>query len=381
MADLDYLRKQIDSVDEKLTGLLEERLDIVTNIGKYKMENNLPVIDTKRSGAVVGKAVERLKNENYSGEITEIFSNIISVSEDMQKRLNTINSNGRYIESVINSSKPSKINDSDIKIVYQGTQGSFAQMALYDFFGEDKKNVENLETFEEVFEQVCSGDADYGVLPIENSQTGSIAEVYDLFRKYRAYIVGETQISIHQNLLGVKGAKLSDIKTVYSHPQAIMQCREFLKENKEIKAEEMSNTAVAAQSVAQANDPTVGAIASKTAAQVFGLEIIKENINTLSNNTTKFIIISHSPEITPDASKISLCFTLPNTPGALSAIMLVFAKHKLNMLKIESRPIQNKKFEYFFFCDIVGNINNSDVKNALNEISARTGYLEVLGNY
>lgn len=379
MANLDELREQIDKADEKLVKVLEERLDIVTNIGKYKIENNIPVVDRNRSGLVIQKAVGRLENPEYGGEITEIVSNIIHVSETMQKSLYTINSNGRYIESVINSSKPPKTEE--IKIVYQGTEGSFGQAALYEYFGKNAQNTENLETFEEVFEKVCGGEADYGVLPIENSQTGSIVEIYDLFRKYRAYIVGETELSIKQNLLGIKGAKIEDIKTVYSHPQGLLQCKEFLKEHKGIKTEELSNTAVSAKYVAQSGDKTKAAIASKIAASVFGLDILEEGINTQSDNTTKFIIISKSPEIKKDASKISLCFTLPNTPGALSQVMLIFAKNGLNMLKIESRPIKNKKFEYFFFCDIVGNLNDKTVKDALNELATCTGYMEILGNY
>ena len=381
MANLDELRVQIDAADEQLVKILEERLDIVTNIGKYKIENNMPVIDRKRSGLVVQKAVNRLKNENYSGEITAIISNIIHVSEDMQKRLYTINSNGLYIESVINASKPTKTDDENIKIVYQGTEGSFGQAALYEYFGKDKKNIENLETFEDVFEKVCSGEADYGVLPIENSQTGSIVEIYDLFRKYRAYIVGETELGIQQNLLGVKGSNIEDVTTVYSHQQGILQSKEFLKEHKKMQTVALSNTAVSAKYVAEQQDKTKAAIASKIAAEAFGLEILAENINTQANNTTKFIIISKSPEIKNEASKISLCFTLPNTPGALSQVMLVFAKNELNMLKIESRPIQNKKFEYFFFCDIAGNLNDDTVKEALNEVATCTGYMEILGNY
>ena len=380
MANLEELRKEIDAVDQQLVKLLEKRLDIVTKIGEYKIANNIPVIDRKRSGLVIEKAVGRLTDEKYSGEITEMFSNMIRISENLQRRLNFVISGSNYVDSVINASKSSKATDDGIKIVFQGTEGSFSQMALYEYFG-TQKEIEAAAEFEDVFAKVSSGEADYGVLPIENSHTGSIVEVYDLFRKYRAYIVGEVEIPIRHNLLGVKGADISDIKTVYSHPQGIMQCREFLKQRDEINAVPMSNTAVSAKYVADENDKSKGAIASKIAAESFGLDVIKENINTAPNNTTKFVIIARNPELSSDASKISLCFTLQNVPGALSQIMLIFAKNGLNMLKIESRPIQNKKFEYFFFCDIAGNINDKSVKSALNELPACTGYLEILGNY
>ena len=376
------LRDEIDSVDEQLSALLEKRMEIVEKIGKTKLQNNLPVIHHNRAALVVEKAVDRLQSPKYNGEIAQIFTNIVGVSEEMQQKM-IINENKTQdcLYDITAFAKPRKAFSKETKVVYQGVPGSFAEAALQQYFGKNTVSAQNVEEFEDVFRSLNNKEADYGVLPIENSQTGSIADVYDLFRKYRAFIVGEINLAATQNLLGIKGAKLSDIKTVYSHQQGFLQSKEFLKKYKDIETVVMSNTAVSAQYISEQNDISKGAIASARAAEKYGLDILAEAINTDKNNTTRFIVVAQAPEIADTSSKISMSFTLPNVSGALSRILLIFAKNNLNMLKIESRPIANKNFEYFFYADISGNIKEEKVKRALSEISLSTSYFEVLGNY
>lgn len=382
MEDLNALRTQIDEVDYELSALLEKRMNIVEKIGKTKLKNNLSVIDPSRASLVVEKAVKRLQEQKFSSEIAQIFTNIISVSEEMQKEMiKKANKDHDYISDMLRSAKPKKAISKEVKVVYQGVPGSFAEAALNQYFGKDTTNKHSVEEFEDVFKALKNNEADYGILPIENSQTGSIAEVYDLFRKYRCFIVGETKVLATQNLLGIKGAKLSDIKTLYSHPQGFLQSKEFLNQHKEIETVLMSNTAISARYISEQNDITKGAIASSVAAETYNLDILEKSINTDKNNTTRFIIIAATPEIEDNSSKISMSFTLPNVSGALSRILFIFAKNDLNMLKIESRPIANKKFEYFFYADICGNINDEKVKKALNEVALATSYFELLGNY
>lgn len=382
MDALKELRSQIDEVDAELSELLEKRMEIVEKIGETKLKNNMPIIHQARASLVVEKAVERLKNQKFSGEIAKIFTNIVGVSEEMQKELiKKANKKNDYIADMLASAKQRMPISKETKVVYQGVPGSFAEAALNQYFGKNTVSAYHVEEFEDVFQALNNKKADYGVLPIENSQTGSIAEVYDLFRKYRCFITGETSVLATQNLLGIKGAKLSDIKTVYSHQQGFLQTKDFLKKYKDIETVVMSNTAVSAQYVSEQKDITKGAIASSVAAEKYDLDILAEAINTDQNNTTRFLIIAPHPEIEPNASKISLSFTLPNVSGSLSRILLIFSKNNLNMLKIESRPIANKQFEYFFYADICGNIKDEKVQQALNEISMATSYLEVLGNY
>lgn len=382
MDALKELRTQIDEVDDELSTLLEKRMKIVERIGETKLKNNIPVIDHSRASLVVEKAVNRLKNPKYNGEIAQIFGNIVGVSEGMQQEMIKKESpNHDYLSDIINSCKPRKEFTKNTKVVYQGVPGSFAEAALHQYFGKNITTTQNVEEFEDVFQSLNNKEADYGILPIENSQTGSIAEVYDLFRKYRAFIVGEVSIPATQNLLGVKGAKLSDIKTVYSHQQGFLQTKEFLKKYKDMETVLMSNTALSAQYISEQGDIKKGAIASAIAAEKYGLDILADAINTDKNNTTRFIIVAPNPEIAEASSKISMSFTLPNVSGALSRILLIFAKNNLNMLKIESRPIANKKFEYFFYADISGNMNDEKVKRALSEVSLAASYFEVIGNY
>lgn len=382
MNELEELRSQIDEVDAELSDLLEKRMEIVEKIGETKRKNNIPVIDHTRASLVVEKAAERLKSKKYNSEITQIFTSIVKISEGMQKeKIMKETENYDYLSDLLFSAKQKKQISKETKVVHQGVPGSFAEAALNQYFGKDRVTTQHVEEFEDVFQALNQKRADYGVLPIENSQTGSIAEIYDLFRKYRCFIVGETHVAATQNLLGLKGAKLSDIKTVYSHQQGFLQTKEFLKKHKDIETVVMSNTAVSAQYISEQKDRTKGAIASSVAAEKYDLDILAEAINTDQNNTTRFLIIAPHPEVEPTSSKISMSFTLPNISGALSRILLIFAKNNLNMLKIESRPIPNKQFEYFFYADICGNIKDEKVQRALHEISLATSCFEVLGNY
>jgi chorismate mutase/prephenate dehydratase len=382
MEKLEKLRVEIDRVDKELSKSLEERLDIVAQIGKVKMESNIPIIDPRRASLVIEKVLEGLESKEYAGEITEIFANIIGVAETMQKKMfakSTVENN--YLKELTGMVTKRRPITQDTKVVYQGVLGSFGEVALNRYFGKNKTTVINLEEFEDVFKAVSNNEADYGVLPIENSQTGSISDIYDLFRKYRCFIVGEISQPAVQNLLSIRGAKLSDIKTVYSHMQGFLQTKAFLDKHKEFETVPMSNTAISAQYVSEQKDKTKAAIASLEAAQKYDLEVLEESINTDRNNTTRFIIISSKPECDESSKKISISFTLPNISGSLSRVLLIFAKNNLNMLKIESRPIQNKNFEYFFYVDISGNLFDEEVKSALQELATATSYFEVLGNY
>lgn len=382
MEQLEKLRLEIDKVDAQLTDILEQRLAIVAKIGKVKMENNIPIIDPRRASLVIDKVLESLNTKEYAGEITEILSNIIGVSENMQKSMyakRTVANS--YLKELTGMVVKRKEITADTKVVYQGVLGSFGEAALNRYFGKNKTTVVNLEEFEDVFRSVSNGEADYGIVPIENSHTGSISDVYDLFRKYRCFIVGEVNQPAIQNLLAIRGAKLSDIKTVYSHMQGFLQTKVFLDKHKEFETVPMSNTAISAQYVSDQKDKTKAAIASIEAAQKYDLEVLEESINTEKNNTTRFIVISNMPECDEHSNKISLSFTMPNISGALSRVLLIFAKNNLNMLKIESRPILNKNFEYFFYVDISGNLFDEEVKAALEELANVTSYFEVLGNY
>ena len=230
-------------------------------------------------------------------------------------------------------------------------------------------------------EDVTHGKADYAVLPIENSTAGIVADIYDLLMEYKLYIVGEQIIRVDHVLLGMPDAQIKDIREVCSHPQGLAQCKAFLEENPSWKKKEVENTAGAAKKVSEVGDKGVAAIASREAGEVFGLKVLAENICREKANSTRFIIVSRKPEYEEKAGKISICFETPHTSGSLYNILSHFIYNNLNMFGIQSRPIPGRNWEYRFFIDFEGNLNDSAVKNALRGIREEATNMKILGNY
>jgi chorismate mutase / prephenate dehydratase len=271
-------------------------------------------------------------------------------------------------------------NNEKVWVGYQGVEGSYSHEALLDYF-QDNVDTVNFNEFEEVFKNLKSGKIKYGVLPVENSSTGGISEVMDFLHGYDAFIVGEKCLKINHNLLGIKGAKFEDIEEVYSHPQGFLQCSDFLKKYPNLKTISYYNTAMSVEFVKKADKKGYAAIASKKAAELYGVDIIKSSINTNTNNYTRFVIISNEMEVKKDSNKISVVLSLPHTQGSLYKIIKCIADRNLNMLKIESRPIANVPWQYLFYMDFEGNLNELKVKEALECIKLNSIQCKVLGNY
>lgn len=271
-------------------------------------------------------------------------------------------------------------NKSNIKIGYQGIKGSFSEEAMIEFFGENQNEV-SYDKFEDVFIALEKDEIDYGILPFENSCTGAITAVYDLLSKYGFYIVGEECIKIKQNLLGINGSKLEDIEEVYSHPQGFEQSKNFLKNHDNLKLIYFYNTAISAKHISDLNDKSKAAIASERAAKIYGLDIIDKEINDNESNNTKFVIISKKLELSNDCNKMTVTFSLDNKSGTLYNFLKHFAENKINMVKIESRPSKSKLWEYVLYVDFEGNINDENVKNAINIIEIKSKYFKLLGCY
>ena len=242
-------------------------------------------------------------------------------------------------------------------------------------------NCFHVDSFRDAFGALEDGSADYAVLPIENSTAGIVSEIYDLLTEYENYIVGEQIIEIRHCLLGLPGAQISDIKTVYSHPQSLMQSARFLADHSSIRQVSMKNNAFAAKKVAEDKDISQGAIASANAAEVYGLEILQEGINQAESNSTRFIVVTNQKVYLKDAKKISLCLEIPHEAGSLYHIMSHFIYNNLNMTKIESRPIEDRNWEYRFFIDFDGSLEDSAVKNALRGLREEAKLMKILGNY
>ena len=268
------------------------------------------------------------------------------------------------------------------KVAFQGVEGAYGHQATLGYFGKDVECY-HVKTFEDVMKEVHEGRADYGVLPVENSSTGIITDVYDLMHLYDNYIVGEYVVKVEHALLGLPGTEIDQIKTVYSHPQGLLQCSRFLDEKPEWEQVSLQNTAVSAQKVLVEQDRTQAAIASPAAAAIYSLSVLKEKISDNDNNSTRFIIIRHKKEYVKGADGISISFELANAheTGSLYHALGFIIYNSLNMTKIESRPIQGDKWRYRFFIDFDGNIGEAPVQDALRGMAQETINFKILGNY
>lgn len=359
MMDLKELRIEIDEIDRQIVKLFESRMEIASKVSEYKFKNNLPILNSLREAEVIEKNIRYLKNEELAPYLKSFYINIMDISKDYQKK---------------NMEK-----SDDINVCFQGTSGSYSEEALYEFFGEHVKT-HSVKEFEDVFKKLKDDNIDYGVLPIENSSTGAITEVYDLLRKYGLFVVGNMTLKINHNLMAIKDAKLSDIETIYSHPQAFKQCSEFLKA-KEFELIPYYNTAVSAEFIKEKETKNIAAIGSKRAADINGLKILKTDINNDDNNFTRFIIIGRKLETDISNDAISVVFSSPNRSGALYDILGIFKQNNLNMIRIESRPVVGKPWEYFFYIDFEGDMDSSNVQDAIDCIKENSSYFKLLGNY
>lgn len=266
------------------------------------------------------------------------------------------------------------------KVVYQGVEGAYSQVAMKKYF-QNGIDYFNVKTWREAFEALKNGEADYAVLPIENSTAGIVAENFDLLTEFGYYIVGEQLVYIDHCLLGVEGTDISGIKKVYSHPQALTQCTHFFEDHKNIEAVPVSNTAVAAEKVMKDGDKTQAAIAGIQAAEIYGLTVLQKAIQNNRVNQTRFIVVGKEPVFVEGADKISISLQLKHKPGALYHALSYFYDNGLNMTSITSRPIPDWNWEYLFYIDIEGSLEDEAVKTALSGLKNETKMLEIYGNY
>lgn len=374
MIDLKDSREEIDQIDRQIVELFERRMKVASDVAEYKKEIGKPIYDREREQQKL-EAVKKLCSNEFNGHaVQEIFQQLMSISRRYQYKLNEANAFLDFEELL-------KLpNDAATKIVYFGAPGSYSEQAMEECFGEQVTRFP-APTFREVMSAVKEGKADFGVLPIENTTTGGITDSYDLLVEFENYIVGEHVLKVNQVLLGLPGAKLSDIRTVYSHPQGILQSRKFLEQYPAIQTIEGESTAWSARKVAQAGDITQAAIASRRAAKTYGLNILAEKTNYEDSNSTRFIIITNQKKYLTNAQKISVCFSLPHQTGSLYRMLSNIIYNDLNMTKIESRPLAGRTFEYRFFVDFEGNLKEAAVQNTLGGICAEALEMRLLGNF
>lgn len=375
MLDLKEARKNIDDIDRQIVELFEKRMLESNEVAKYKLKTGKAVYDKEREDEKLQNLGLLSSNEFNKRAITELFSQIMSISRKYQYGVLP------SPEKLTNFEKVERLPvNKNTKVCYFGVPGTHTQQAMEDFFGENIIGISS-PTFQNVMEAVEKGDADYGVLPIENSSTGGITANYDLLLNYSNCIVGQYVNKINQCLLALPGTDTADIKKVFSHPQGLLQCSEYLKKHPEMEQIEYSNTAASAKKVAADGDKSQAAIAAKRAAKEYGLQVLEENIQQEKNNSTRFIVIGKRPVYLSESNKIALCIELSHECGSLYRILSHFLFNGLNMTQIESRPIEGKNWEYRFFMDVEGNLEDPAVQNALRGIKEEAKSLRILGNF
>ena len=373
--DLKDLREQIDGIDGQIVALFERRMDICKQVAEYKICTGKKVLDKSRETEKLAKVRSLTHNEFNGVCIVELFEQIMSMSRKLQYQL--LMENGRLEK--LSFIGVDQLETKNVRVVFQGAEGAYSQAAMIQYFG-DSIDSFHVDSFRDAMDAIDEGSADFAVLPIENSTAGIVSEIYDLLQEYENYIVGEQIIKIEHCLLGVPGAKLEDIKTVYSHPQSLMQSTRFLSVH-DWRQISMQNNAFAAKKVADDQDKSQAAIASEYAAAVYGLNVLQKKVNQSGTNSTRFIIVSGQKIFKKDAKKISICFEVPHESGSLYHMLSHFIYNHLNMTKIESRPIEDRNWEYRFFIDFEGNLADGAVKNALRGLREEARNMKILGNY
>ncbi len=369
MKDLNTCRQEIDAIDTQIMKLFEQRMKVSKNVIEYKLAHDMEIFQPEREKAVIEKNVQRMESEELKTYGAAFIQDVMDISKSYQAEF--IPTQDLY--------HPLPHKNENIVVGYQGVPGAFGHQAMLQYFGEvDNKNY---PLFEDVYKAIVNHEIDYGIVPLENSSTGAINDNYDLVRNYNLYIVGEYNLSISQHLLGIKGAQLEDLKEVYSHPQGLHQCSHFLAKHPQIIQRNYTNTAASAKYISQLQDKTKGAIASLQAAQLYNLDVIQEDIHNSSMNHTRFIVIGRHLEDSSHANVCSIVFTLQHKVGALYSVLKAVKDHQINLSRIESRPIVDKNWQYYFYIDLEGSIHDQNVKMMLQEMKTHCLTMRVLGNY
>lgn len=375
MIDLAQLRSQIDDIDQNIVALYEQRMEVAANVARYKIESGKKVFDKAREEEKIRKVKSLTHNEFNSHGIEELFEQIMAMSRKLQYQMIAEQGGMNKLPFIGVDS----LEEQKARVVFQGAEGAYSQAAMMQYFGE-QVNSFHVDTFRDAMIAIDEGRADFAVLPIENSTAGIVSEIYDLLVEFENYIVGEQIIKIEHCLMAVPGTKIEDIKTVYSHPQSLMQSARYLSAHTWQQIS-MQNNAFAARKVAEDGDKSQAAVASEYAAKLYGLEVLEKGINQSGDNSTRFIIVTNQKIFLKDAQKVSICFELPHESGSLYHMLSHIIYNNLNMNRIESRPIEDRNWEYRFFIDFEGNLSDSSVKNALRGLREEARNMKILGNY
>ena len=375
--ELEQLRGEIDRINDDILNSFIERMKVSGQIADLKTAKGMEILDPARERAVLAKISGKAGPE-YASYARILFATLFELSRSVQANKSSMNS--ALAERIGNAlEETDKIFPKEAVVACQGVEGANSQIACDKIF--QFANIMYVRSFDAVFNAVEKGLCRYGILPIENSSHGSVSTVYDLMTRHNFHIVRSMKLLVRHCLLARRGVKLEDVREIYSHEQALGQCSKFLAQLPGVRIISVENTAEAAKMIAESGRTDIAAIASEECAHLYGLRVLENNIQDTDNNYTRFIVISKKLEIYPGAEKISIMFSVNNTPGALQRMIARFSSLSLNMTKLESRPIAGTDFQYRFYVDVDASVYDPDVVNLLSEMENGIEGFVFLGAY
>lgn len=364
------VRNRIDEIDRQLLPLFIERMHCSEEVARIKQKEGIPILNPQREAEILEQM--RLSNPEYGDYAKELYTKIFALSRERQHRmLDTANAFTKMTAKALHT-LPSE----NLCVACQGVEGAYAHKACEQMF--PGQRVSFHATWEDVFAAVKNGEADFGVLPIENSSAGSVTQVYDLLIQNSFTIAKATTVRVSHCLAALCDA--DQVEEVISHPQALAQCNHYIHTHG-YASRQFSNTATAGKFISETKPAHTAAICSETAAKKYGLRILETNIQDAKFNRTRFIAISRDLYLTQDANKISVCFDIPHVAGSLYSVLERFALHDLNMTKIESRPVPNEPFQYHFYLDFSGSIFDPDTMQLISSLWDELPNFTFFGNY
>ena len=376
--NLQDCRKRINRIDDQICDLFVERMNVSADVAKAKIAANKAVTDSSREREERLRMIKRAGDE-FGDRAAVLFTTLFDLSRSYQRYL--ISGNGKLASELIAAGKSdleSEFPDRAV-VACQGVEGAYSQQACDRLF--KQADIIYFRNFAGVFQAVAQGLCEYGILPIENSTSGSVNAIYDLMRSNKFYIVRSLSMPIRHHLLAKPGAKLEEIKEIVSHEQGILQCREFLNSRPGVKITIYDNTAMAAKAVAESSRKDIAAIASLNCASVYGLADLASNIQNNAANRTRFICISRNLRLFPGADRISLMLSTAHKPGSLYRLISKFATIGVNLTKLESRPIPGREFEFMFYFDLEASPRSPEVIRLLDGLASGPDTFVFLGGY
>ena len=375
--DLTELRRQIDGIDDQLVQLFCRRMALCAQVADYKKANGLPILMPAREREKLKDVAEKAGPDmaNYT---RTLYAMLFELSRSYQSKLS---GGSRKLYEMITQSIQDTPNlfPQTAMVACQGVEGAYSQLACEKIF--PNPMILYFKTFDGVFQAIDQGLCQYGILPIENSTAGSVTKVYDLMIQHNFYIVRTFRLKIDHNLLANPGAKLEDIKEIYSHEQAINQCSTFLHSLKGVNVVPVANTAVASEMVASSGRKDVAALSSRSCAELYNLSCLASSVQDKGNNRTRFICISRNMEIYPGSDKTSIMMVLNHRPGALYKVLARIYTLGINVTKLESRPIPDREFEFMFYFDLETSIYSEQFVQLMCELEDLCEEFKYLGSY